>query len=405
MKKSIILSIILAISMATCSTSSIRMTPTNTTMLTIPRETPTLLYIPPAMLTIHSAVVPECSAIIQDLPLSLGEQGRLLIAAEERVYLRDLKTGQISPFIENTKTRGIGAVSPKKDMILVYSYPDSTIQVMNINGQVKAAFPTKFSLVDEKMYTFSYWISEDHILVESVRPGTFIDGGGLELAEIIDPLTGKRHEVTQYPDLFTLDRLDWEPDSRMLYNSTLTRVAYPTRNTINLVNLETGKIMPGQIELRDRGRYPSWSPDGKQLLFVSGVSDWQPQELYVLDENGKITPLTAFSKTHDFVDLAMPAWSVDGRYIAFWLNTVKDKSGYSSARLAVLDIETGKTEEYCMRGKYTHGLSAPVWSSDDKYLLVFMAVSKSPEELALIVDTETKAVYRVHDEWPDGWMR
>jgi len=71
-----------------------------------------------------------------------------------------------------------------------------------------------------------------------------------------------------------------------------------------------------------RFSYPTWSPDGKHILYESSVSgNW---EIYIMDPDGlsdnggKIIQLTH----NDYLD-RMPSWSPDGQFIAF----ISDRDG------------------------------------------------------------------------------
>jgi TolB protein len=60
--------------------------------------------------------------------------------------------------------------------------------------------------------------------------------------------------------------------------------------------------------------YPAWSPDGKKIAFASTRDG--PQQIYLMDaDGGNVKRLT----THDGADRA-PAWSPDGKKIAFCRN-------------------------------------------------------------------------------------
>lgn len=66
---------------------------------------------------------------------------------------------------------------------------------------------------------------------------------------------------------------------------------------------------------------PSWSPDGRQLAFVELPSDlpktgWYAQQLYVVSlETGHVRQLTRFSAFPG--GASSPSWSPDGRHILF----------------------------------------------------------------------------------------
>ena len=61
---------------------------------------------------------------------------------------------------------------------------------------------------------------------------------------------------------------------------------------------------------------PAWSPDGKQIAFYSEV-DGKPADLFVMDASGaNVRQLTATPEAEGY-----PAWSRDGRHIAFESHT------------------------------------------------------------------------------------
>lgn len=110
---------------------------------------------------------------------------------------------------------------------------------------------------------------------------------------------------------------------------------------------------------------PAWSPDGQQIVFVSGRNGWllNPVALniYVMDANGSnVVRLTKSkeSPTGFFTTYAHPSWSPDGKKIAFGQEGaiyVMNADGTSMSKL---------TDVY---QDYDSNIS-PSWSPDGSYI-------------------------------------
>src|SRR5262245_42742751 len=120
---------------------------------------------------------------------------------------------------------------------------------------------------------------------------------------------------------------------------------------------------------------PSWSPDGKQLAFLSNRGTKEQLQLYVAPAaGGKVKRLTNLKGF-----LADPRWSPDGQQLAFLFteNALRDAGPVQPAvvetgevgqtvqyqRLSTLDLQTGKVRQVSPADLYVYEYD---WSPDSK---------------------------------------
>jgi len=111
---------------------------------------------------------------------------------------------------------------------------------------------------------------------------------------------------------------------------------------------------------------PSWSPDGKLILFTDvSNGDRRPRALY--DGVHRIYAISADGGAPVLLmagPLDSPTWSPDGRFIAYVQNNAKD-----NAELRIFDLQT--QESTTIPG--FQGLWSPRWSPDGNHLVALRA--------------------------------
>jgi Tol biopolymer transport system component len=110
---------------------------------------------------------------------------------------------------------------------------------------------------------------------------------------------------------------------------------------------------------------PIWSPDGNTLVF-EGNGD-RGSQLWLVDADGtnlrQLTPTPAGCPDGTCIEALMPAWSPDGRTIAY-IAPQHDHAAFARTALMILDVASGTSTE--VYGTGDAGLGRPTWSPDGK---------------------------------------
>ena len=164
---------------------------------------------------------------------------------------------------------------------------------------------------------------------------------------------------------------------------------------------------------------PSWSPDGRQIIFVSDrnhniadkeepivigggiiVGDMRKRpQIYVMDADGK----NQHRLSNEFVAEWHPSWSPDGRRIVFTSSGTMDVAG-GHWRIYVMDADGGNKQHLSNDGEDDY---YPAWSPDGERI-AFVSIRDGRGNLDIyVMDADGSNQQRLTEnpdhEWEPAW--
>ncbi len=130
-----------------------------------------------------------------------------------------------------------------------------------------------------------------------------------------------------------------------------------------------------------RGRFdesnPTWSPDGKMIAFVSergaDADRTKDSNIYIMEARAG-APAKALT-TWTGPDGGRPAWSPDGKWIAYTQGSEPKYWQYSQEKLALVSVEGG--EPRVLTAELDRSVSDPTWTKDGTALLCLVSDDRS----------------------------
>ncbi|MEP7212378.1 MAG: S41 family peptidase [Acidobacteriota bacterium] len=279
------------------------------------------------------------------------------------LYIYDLKSGEAQKISEGPRASRdamwIGGTiyynSDKDGKFNLYAYDTSA---------KKTAQVTKNRDWDIR------WASsdnQDHIIYER--------DGELEMMDIASKKTSKLS--INVPDDGSYKRRRQVSVANLISSYALSpkgeRALFSARGDIFTAPVEKGGVRNLTKSSNSNDKFPTWSPDGKKIAYISDATG--EEELWLISQDGSTQPeqLTTGSKAQRFA----PTWSPDGKQIAF---SDKDAKVYAvtvatKQMKLVVDAPNGLVQDYdwSPKGNFLaysmqnrNGLSSMyVWSSSE----------------------------------------
>jgi len=150
---------------------------------------------------------------------------------------------------------------------------------------------------------------------------------------------------------------DWSPDGKQIvFVSNISG-----RNNLWLVASESG--WPTQLTVSDqRQTSPAWSPDGKWIAYQSDYDGDEQWDISIVSpKTGQVVNLT---NTREIAEMG-PTWSPDSRYVAY---TVKPKTS-SAVEIDVYDMVMRKVQHITSETPKDKRNGRPIWSKDGKSIV------------------------------------
>ncbi len=228
-------------------------------------------------------------------------------------------------------------------------------------------------------------------------------------AAITDPTKLKSQTVVDMQN-FAIDKLyttraiggsSWSPDGKQVaFVSNISG-----RNNIWLVPSNGG--WPTQLTISDqRQTSPAWSPDGKWIAYASDYDGNEQWDIFAVSPlSGEVVNLTTTKETSE----ESPAWSPDSKSLAY---TVKPQGG-SSYEIDVMEFATRRVKHITKDTPAIKSNFGPIFSRDGKFLIYTQADAGDRNSNIFLVDLaslkaanltahEGEQTYFASDLSPDG---
>ena len=162
------------------------------------------------------------------------------------------------------------------------------------------------------------------------------------------------------------------------------RALFEARGDVYTVPAEHGVVRALTESSGSAERYPAWSPDGRRIAYWSDRTGEYELTVEAADGTGEPRTVTDFGPGYRY----RPFWSPDSRKVAFIDQAM---------RIQVTDVESGETRQAGQGHYFFHGALAsftPSWSADSRWL-AYGGDLASRAGAIFVYDTERDETHQV----------
>jgi dipeptidyl aminopeptidase/acylaminoacyl peptidase len=169
----------------------------------------------------------------------------------------------------------------------------------------------------------------------------------------------------------------WSPDGKQI--AFLTNIS--GRNNIWLVSAAGG--WPSQLTISDQRQIdPAWSPDGRWIAFDSDHDGDEQWDVFLVSpKTGEVINLT---NTPEVAERGH-AWSPDSRYLAY----MSKPRNSSTFELNIMDVLTKRYRALTRNTSKELGNTGPIWSSDGKWVAYTQRHATGKDSNIFLADVTT----------------
>lgn len=233
-----------------------------------------------------------------------------------------------------------------------------------------------------------YWLNNDRLVI-----------GMSGLPYVFNPFTGEKYTISEWysesPGGISTVTI-WSANG--IFDGLLKQIFYIQQDgSLHLWDMENKREFVN-ISTKIPHAEPKWSNDNKYIAFSYTAKD----ELYISTRDGKITKLTKLQNHFEKVSISSIAWSPDSKFIAIQFRDFSNTSNLP--KLAIVDIATLNTINYCdIMGSLNETID-PIWSPDGTNLVLGRKDNNSESYSSVIIDIKNENAVKIVDNMlPVGW--